>query len=370
MIKLILKLGSYKIFWIISIVFIVFDVIFFPSYISEKYQAYQVQTKIQEKIDWQSAIVYDGYEYCQVKDNTRTSDKFIAGTKVPFEEVAINTAVPETPVAIPTPESIVGTPTPGPQQLSPTATITPFPQFDELFLVVRPLDYKPANFHVVLVGIGYDRNQNEDELKKLIFELSKNFQGINVDFAYVQKPIIVNLKHLQQLVLFADLNEQQKTINGIKDMYPADSVLFVVDTGLALRTSISGPENHAIFSGANAEALRAATHELGHQLGLGDGYTNNKTAVYKTGYNIPNSELFFADEVPYYLALALTRMEETPPLYYMGTCNGKGVYQFYEPGYNIMADYLYLGPKPWGDSTFTPLQTIEANLFIDDLKGK
>jgi hypothetical protein len=96
---------------------------------------------------------------------------------------------------------------------------------------------------------------------------------------------------------------------------------------------------------------------------MGDGYMR----YYAPG-ELPDSELFYQDDMPRILSDALKKLGTVPPMYEAGTCNGKKLYQFYKSSNNIYGNYNPQGPNPWGDTFFTPLQIIEMNDYIAALK--
>jgi len=53
-----------------------------------------------------------------------------------------------------------------------------------------------------------------------------------------------------------------------------------------------------------------------------------------------------------------------------GTCNGRKLYTFYDNFYNLMGLYVFNGPRPWGDSAFTPLQLQIMKDKIVSLRGE
>jgi hypothetical protein len=76
-----------------------------------------------------------------------------------------------------------------------------------------------------------------------------------------------------------------------------------------------------MVTGSDPNSIMMASHETAHLLGLGDGYK----AYYPDEY-LPNSELFYLDAMPRILSDALKKVKTIPPLYEVGTCNGRKLY--------------------------------------------
>jgi hypothetical protein len=312
------------------------------------------------------------FDFCgEVTEDSDPVAQLKAGTPVPFESVAIsNEVVPMTPSYVQLePTSVPNLPvtlTPDP---SPTPTISAPAQGlgDEPLKVVRAENYEDDNYHLVFVAAGYGDNGYGDayifgEMPELIWNISNNFSGINIDFAYVDSSVDADFKHVQQAVEFENEADQNKLFDKIKKEYPVDGVVVLVNTPLFLGTK---SDNFAILSGSDPNTKRIATHEVAHMLSLDDGYQ----FIYGKSY-LPGSELFYADRMPSKLVKALEKMDVWPTMYKVGYCQGEAVYSFYESNNNQMRDYLPSETKSWGESTFTPLQTIMMNDYVAWLKGQ
>jgi hypothetical protein len=366
MTQFLLKVTRTRVYKVFLVLMLLFDFYFFAFVMPRMVRTYLVSERIRgggQTISLPAPVFYGEYDYCTMRETTRDSDKALQGTPIPFEPLAIGiTDVPtEEWVSPPNPNyPFDNTPTP-----VPLPTTTPEPEIIPPKLEVVTVGvFNPQNYHFVLVGIGYDSEENGPALTNLIQKLRSNFAGVNIDFSYVVTPMDAELEHVIQNVRFADSFEQRRILSQVEASFPADGIFFAVESVDLVGTSHG---EFAIITATDPNSVIYASHEMGHQLGLGDGYSDGGTAFYSEG-QLPSSELFYLDEMPYYLAEALKLVDEIPPLFEMGTCRGKKVYQFYEPNFNIMSDNgNYLDPKPWG-SVFTPLQIIEMNLFIEDLK--
>ena len=176
-----------------------------------------------------------------------------------------------------------------------------------------------------------------------------------------QSPLNINLEHADQAVDFSDPKDFADLMVKIQKVHPANSLVVAIDTSLYLGQADGW--KFAMVTGSDPNSVFMASHETAHLLGLGDGYKG----FYPDGY-LPDSELFYLDGMPRMLSDALPKLKSMPPLYEVGTCNGRKLYTFYERSNNVMSDYHPQGPNSWGDSFFTPLQIQIMNDYIAALK--
>ena len=303
------------------------------------------------------------YEFCVLREDNRDSDKKYAGTQIPFQPVAIATAPtaqasvePILQPAITEAASIREVPTKTPSKEMPFS----LPNIE----VVKIGNFKPTNYHFVLVGSGYDSRENREKLDNLIAGFQKKFSGINVDFAYIKEPVNIRFKRIDTIVLFENDNDRKILVKKIKSMYPMDSLIVALNAPEIVGSAILGmPEgNFAILASNTQEAPFIFTHEMGHLLGIeNDGYNR-----YFKPEDLPNTELFYIDSMPKKLARALEELGETPPMYIAGTCNGRMLYTFYNSLENVYGNVPVGGlPAEYLNSLeFTPLQILEMNDYI------
>ena len=303
------------------------------------------------------------FEYCQLNENSNDSDRASAGTPIPSKAVVIG----PTPTTV---AEIVPTPTFGiseAQVATPVFEPTAAPTSEPLALltqieVVNVGQFEKNNWHFVFIGVGYSRDENPYQMAKVIELVEKNFEGVDVDFAYIKEPLNLDFNRIDLRVELNSRLEGAALFSKIKTVYPVDSLIIGVNTsdvfGTSARMRITD-FSYAILTLSNPSVGLIATHEMGHQLGLSDGYQ-----AYNPPEILPNTELFYLDGMPVSLARALSKLEETPPMYKMGTCNGRKVYTFYETKNNLYGNYSPQEPNSWGDSVFTPLQILIMNDFI------
>jgi hypothetical protein len=305
------------------------------------------------------------FDYCVVNKDTGLSYQANAGTPVAASPVPFNTPVPETL------ETVSATTLAEQSAQSAEATTLPSPTENTTSIltfnpdVVNVDQFKADNFHVIFIGVGFDKETNQEILENTIKEVQLGFSGIRIDFAYVKNPLTIKLSHVAQMADFDNIIDFITLTAKIKSVHPTDGIILLLNTDEYIGdTGInSSGTDYAFVSGNDPYVIFSTTHEIGHQLGLGDGY-NQYLAD-----QIPNSELFYADSMPDFLARSLDELGYIPPLYEAGTCNSKKIYTFYESSNNIMGNYNPQGPSSWGDSVFTPLQIQIMNDHVKQLKG-
>lgn len=302
-------------------------------------------------------IITEGelFEFCVIHEGSRESDKAIAGTPV----AGIPVIIEPTPVA--TSSTYSG-------DTMVEATIAPSNENDMPLLaskitVVNSGRFSENNWHFVFIGVGYGEGENGDALQKLIDETERHIRGVRVDFAYVEEPIDLDINHIDTQAQLASAFEASTLVGKIRMSYPVDSLAVSVKTKDLIGTS-DLQKRYIVLTGNIPASAFVATHEMGHQLGIADGYN-----AYFPPRALPNSELFYIDEMPRNLARALKKLNQQPPMYLAGTCNGRMVYTFYETANNIYGNYSPSVPNSWGDSPFTPLQIQIMNDYIQSAKG-
>lgn len=318
-------------------------------------------------------VIENGFDYCKFPEDPNASEMIRSGTPVPFESVVMrppvindNTVTGENPII-----SVTGTqgPTTTVEAL-PTPSPTPLPEnfgLDNLKVeITKPENYDEGNIHVVFVGIGFGEDENILEFEEFTEIMAVNFEGVKIDFAYLKSPVNMDFEHAGVSVRFKDSEEQRLLARKIRQTYPMDSMLIGINTDADLGTSYYHKFNNfgfAMISMGDPHAPRDATHEIGHQLGLEDGYME-----YLDSGAFPNSELFYANSMPVSLHDALVDLGYTPPLYEVGTCEGRPLYSFYESNNNIMRDYEPTYDNSWGNLMFTPVQIQIMNNDVERRK--
>lgn len=329
-----------------------------------------VSIPVQPEITFPTAIVPSGtlYDYCHLDESSSPENKLNAGTPIPYKPVF--TGSTPTPTAEVVQEQAIVFPTEIATETAATATIlpteippTPIPPTDTpIVKIVKAGSFRTVSYHFVIVGVGYDENENETALITLISKFQKKFEGVNVDFAYLKTPYDIKFKHVGARVEFVNLNDKERLIEKIKSEYPMDGMVIALKTTDMVGTGVLGGD-YSILSSNSPYSPFIFTHEMGHMLGMDDQY-----ARYMKASEFPNIELFYLDAMPPRLRNALNELGYVPPLYVAGTCNGKYLYTFYDTMQNIYGNVQVgaLPPEYFEKLEFTKLQIIEMNNFISN----
>lgn len=277
-------------------------------------------------------------------------------------------------------------PTPGPEDLTGADAVnayiagTPMPpdvlatgnsnKLEDINISPESLIKREANvssdYQVVLVPVGYDDTIVDFRMSQLADNLSLVFNGVNINFSYLNTSVPIQINHISRLLRFESQAEADSIFGKIDNVHNVDSVVFVVNSDMY---GGSGGTT-AIATGENEASLYLISHELSHGIHLDDGYQR----YYREG-NIPNGEFFFdAEELRVkdpIIDRAYSNLLTQPPIVKVGVCNGKPVWSFYGVK-NIMNGY-------WSDddirksiqeggSMFTPLQIETMNEYIKTIR--
>ena len=166
------------------------------------------------------------FEHCVVKDSTGPAFRANAGTPIPSSPVPLNT--PAAFMLNPTTDSGQSTNPLPPVQVTPTAPVpteTPLPPFK--LEAVNVGEFRDNNFHIVLVGIGYEEGVNRELLTNAIRQIQPNFKDVRVDFAYIKDPLLVGLSHIAQAASFDSLVDRESLFYRIRLAHPVDTVFLL-----------------------------------------------------------------------------------------------------------------------------------------------
>lgn len=303
------------------------------------------------------------FDFCTMGENVGLAYQAHAGTPVPPVPLVVNTPIAE----VPTEEQKNGilpidqaTPVP---EIKPTSS-----QSEVVFVykpdIVKPQNFSDENYHILIIGVGYSELKNKEIIGGKIGEIQSAFNGVNVDFAYAKNSVSIDLRHIEQQADFENYSQIETLMVQIKSFYPEDGVFFIVNSDEFVGNTVISASYSIAFASGNFDNLTdVIIHETAHELGLSDGYREYLAD------QIPGSELFYADAMPKYLVEALDELGYFPPLYEVGVCKGRKVYSFYEDSNNVMRDFNPQGPNSWGESVFTPLQTIIMNNYVETFKN-
>ncbi|MCX6703914.1 MAG: hypothetical protein NTZ07_00510 [Candidatus Woesebacteria bacterium] len=251
------------------------------------------------------------FEHCVVKDTTGPAFRADAGTPIPSSPVPLNTPAPF--VSNPTTASEQSTNPLPPVQVTPTAPVPTEALLPPFKLeAINVGEFRDDNFHIVLVGIGYEKVINQELLANTIQQIEPNFKNIRVDFAYIKDPLLVGLSHIAQSVSFDSLADREALFFRVRLAHPVDTVFLVLNTNEPIGNAdgTAGGVNYDFVSGQDVRLAFIVTHEIGHQLGLDDGYNEY------IPNDVPGTELFYADAMPASLSRALRELGTIPTDYY------------------------------------------------------
>ncbi len=275
-------------------------------------------------------VVSNQYDYCAVTPSSNLVDQSRAGTPIPPEEVKILTQ----------------------GNLDQVKTMD--------FEIVGGEKFSKDRFAVVFVPVGFDGQSIDRTVSDLTKGIKNNFGNVSLDFGYVDRSVPIGINLLEYSANFVNWDEYFAFKDRVDSRVDNAIIVFVInsDKGFA-----SASEYEITISANTRDIDLVVTHEMGHIFGLDDGYN-----AFKGPENLPNNELWYADEKPEALQNALNNLSETPPVFQVGSCNGKSVYSYYDPDYNIMWSE-YGRRSPWG-SIFTPVQQEIMNQTIAEMLKK
>lgn len=230
--------------------------------------------------------------------------------------------------------------------------------------VTRITLFQATKAHIYFVPVGFP--DDGKGIKDLVEEIVQRFSGVNADFGLVDASVPVGIVTYGRHPEVNNWDEVGPLVTRLE----ADGIVFVVNTPLYIGQefnptltlgSTKYPIGVAIFgAGAETDPIFTGTHETSHILGLDDGYQD--------AYNperLPNSELFYLDNMPAKLKAALKGMPTLPTLYDMGSCQGRELYSYSDPVNNIMGSHKLQGGKV---PPFSELQLRIMNNYIRSWK--
>ena len=274
----------------------------------------------------------ESYDYCTITESSGSVDRLMAGENVKKETI-----------------------------------FEGYPEAIKYFELSKENIRFPARkgYKILLVPVGYNEpNELDRSLGYLASILTDAFRGVNVEFSYLDISMPIGIERIGRWVSVINENELKELKDIIKKSYPVDGIV------LALNNSelMGAGGNYPVFSGETGETLYLAIHEVGHHLGLGDGYKR-----YYDPEELTGSELFlFRDQLNYWTNEAHNKVK--PPIKFTGNyCVCLPVYTFYGD-VNIMNKYYsnqeVLQLLKNGESPFNPLQIEIMNGKIKEVLKK
>ena len=284
------------------------------------------------------------FDYCRITENSDRVDHFSSGEQISLETLFESNVDVNSHWII------------GPNQ------------------IVHPNERAAYEILIVPIGFGdrfkFDKESNEI-MMRMLDTLERAFDGVDISFSYLKASIPIGFQYFDRHVQFSNIQEANILLESINHTYPVNSLAFMLYTPNFVGTL----QNYPIFSCSGVRDTVSGKviaipylpiHEIGHGLGLGDGYER----FFQQGdyYGINGSELFTSLHLLYPNILEAYK-EVRPPIVNTGnTCNGEPVYTFYSEDYDIMDRFYDLEELTAlleeGRNPFNPFQIEIMNDFI------
>lgn len=220
-------------------------------------------------------------------------------------------------------------------------------------------------YKILLVPVGYtEPNELDKSLGYLANILTGAYKGVDVEFSYLDTSMPIGIEKTGRWASVTDENELKELKEIIKHFYPVDGIVLVLNNNQYLGAGGDYP----VFSGETFGALYLAIHEVGHHLGLGDGYRR-----YYNPEELNGSELFlFLDRLEPRVKSA-QKVVKSPIKFTGNYCVCLPIYTFY--GYDNIMNKYYRNQEIFQmlkneESPFNPLQIEIMNRKITEVLGR
>ncbi len=270
------------------------------------------------------------YDYCAITPSSNLVDQSAAGTPIPPEAVKIIAQ----------------------GDLEQVKTMD--------FNIVGQENFSENNFAIIFAPVGFSEGAADKTISELTKGIKANFGDVNLDFGYIDRSIPIGINLLQYSANFLNWDEFYAFKERIDSRADHAVIVFVINSNEAFASAY---DYEITISANTANIDLVVSHEMGHIFGLDDGYP-----AYRNPESLPNNELWFADDQPDILKAAVAKVEN-PPVYQVGSCNGRPLFSYYNPSYNIMWSEMHHFGQPWG-SIFTPVQSEMINLNVAEMLAK
>lgn len=216
---------------------------------------------------------------------------------------------------------------------------------------------------VVLVPIGYAHQKLSSEMEQLVTVARAAFAGVpELSFAYVYPAYNMSFFHVERLVILDGPMYYQLMTGPFVSLAQADGVIFILNTKEYVASAGRDAEHRpwAVASGKDGFSRYSLIHEIGHMLGLGDGYSR-----YYRSAELPGTELFYGQgRWPPYIGEIYTSLAEPPAVVYAGRCGQESIYRFHGSSQTVMAADPTLDNEFNASGAFSEIQKRVMNRFI------
>jgi hypothetical protein len=180
-------------------------------------------------------------------------------------------------------------------------------------------------YQFLFVPVGFTPKEGKEVIQEIILKITPAFNDIPIRFLFSSKSLPLQIDYLDRTAFFGD--GYKKIFKELEKVMPINGIGAVLNSNEYF--GLGGDK--ILFSGRNENALVLATHEIGHHLGLNDGYER-----YYNPDSMNGTELFTAiSKLNPQMRYAARKYG--PPIFKTGNhYDGKAIYKFYEK--SIMGD--------------------------------
>lgn len=271
------------------------------------------------------------HDYCKpITENSAPVAQAIAGTPVPVQEVSLPTPAPITE-----------------EQKPPAITKIEDINMTRSQILTAGRIPDPNSFQAVIALVGYEEKNLAPKIQETNKYLSQIFKDVDVEFSFLNHPMFLSLNRVDHYVDFGDEKESWALSAKINRVFNFHQLIYLINTGEYLGTSRSYSDrrfNFFIASGEGIWSKYLVGHEMGHALGLSDGYKadNMQRAI-------PSEELF-------------TKVEELPEV-------ARKAYSVEEPKIVFTGGVCTINDRPHPIYTFNHTSEEEVNLMKNSPKN-
>lgn len=229
--------------------------------------------------------------------------------------------------------------------------------------------------NVLLVPVGYEDIERKLRMKSHLSRLEKVYKGVDIGISYIDKPVPISIKEQNGKVYYdpdINSNELRILLARVKQQtgLDFDAIAVLVNSPLKPQKVSWSMRGLNPFSYIFPETLGGdfiLAHEIGHLVGLDDGYFTNIPQDYlavNTEFTIDPTR----SEGTVHKIWSNLDKQKRPPIVPTGAiCQGYIVYRYRPDGVNLMGDTLHNDPyrdilnAGSADILLTPFQKMVIN---------